>query len=125
MNPTIKFYYSRPVVKATITKNPIINKTVISNIRQGKRYTIAVVYDNDAHVIRFGLAVCSPLDNFCKSIGKDIATKRAMNDPFYIIYNFSGVRNNYHTEVRQIVTDTEYTLMKKDNPGIFNKDMIL
>ena len=125
MNQTIKFYYSMPITKATIIRNPIINKSVISNIRQGNRYTIAVLYDYDNKEIRFGLATCLPVDNFCKATGRTLAYTNALSHPFYIISHFSGYRKDYQQEVMNIITDKEFKLMKKDNPGIFNQNMII
>lgn len=120
MSKVVKYYYSSPVVKATIAINPILNKTVISKVRQSKRYTMAAVYDDEAKTIKFGLAICQPVDNFCKAIGRLVAEKRAETNPFHVIEDFNGIRNDYADEVIRIMTEKEIELMKRDNPNLFN-----
>lgn len=120
MSKVVKYYYSSPVIKATISTNPILNKTVISKVHQGKRYTIAAVYDDEDKTIKFGLATCQPVDNFCKAVGREIAEKNAIEKPFYTIEDFNGRRNDYADKVMQIMTETESKLVKRDNPNLFN-----
>lgn len=122
MSKVVKYYYSSPVVKASIAINPILNKTVISKIHQGKRYTMAAVYDDETHTIKFGLAVCQPVDNFCKAIGRLVAERKANTSPFYVINDFNGRRNDYADEVMKIMTSKEIELMKRDNPNLFNSE---
>lgn len=125
MSKVVKYYYSRPIYKATITMNPIVDKTVISNVRQSKRYTIAVVYDDEDRTIKFGLATCLPSDNFCKAIGRDIAQNNAIKNPFHTIIDFSGRRNKYADKVMDIVKKMELKLLKRDNPNLFNPDCFI
>lgn len=120
MSKVVKYYYSTPVIKGTITVNPILDKTVVNNIQQERRYTIAVVFDDKDATIKFGLATCQPIDNFCKATGRKIAEKNALENPFHIIYNFSGARNKYADEVMHIMTSTEYKLLKRSCPHLFN-----
>lgn len=125
MSKVVKYYYSRPVYKATIAMNPIVDKTVISNVRQGKRYTIAVVYDDENKIIKFGLATCLPVDNFCKATGREIAERNAIEKPFHTITDFSGRRNDYADEVMDIIKETELKLLKRNNPNLFNPDCFI
>lgn len=125
MSKVVKYYYSSPVVKATIAINPILNKTVISKVRQSKRYTMAAVYDDEAKTIKFGLAICQEIDNFCKATGRSIAEHRAETNPFYVIKDFNGIRNDYADEVMRIMTEKEIELMKRDNPNLFNAECFI
>lgn len=125
MSKVVKYYYSSPVVKATIAINPILNKTVISKVRQSKRYTMAAVYDDEAKTIKFGLAICQEIDNFCKATGRSIAEHRAETNPFYVIEDFNGIRNDYADEVMRIMTEKEIELMKRDNPNLFNAECFI
>lgn len=125
MNRVIKYYYSTPVYFADLANNPIAEKTVVSHIRQGKRYTMAMIYDDDSQTISFGLATCMPSDNFCKKVGREIAERNAIEKPFHVIKNFSGRRNDYADEAIQICLDKERTLHKKDYPWIFNEECFI
>lgn len=125
MSKVVKYYYSSPVMKGTITINPILNKTVINQVRQGKRYTIAAVFDDEDKTIKFGLATCLPIDNFCKATGRVIAEKNAIEKPFHVINDFNGYRNDYADEVMEIMITKESKLLKKDNPGIFNPEYFI
>lgn len=120
MSKVVKYYYTSPILKATISINPILNKTVISNPKQGKRYTIAAIFDDEEKTIKFGLATCQPIDNFCKATGRQIAVHNANNRPFHIIENFTGRRNDFADEVMKVMADKEVKLLKHDNPNLFN-----
>lgn len=122
MSKVVKYYYSSPVIKATITINPILNKTVIGKVYQGRRYTIAAVFNDEDNTIKFGLATCQPTDNFCKATGRQIAEKNAIEKPFHIIENFTGCRNDYADEVMRIMTEKEFKLLKRGNPNLFNPE---
>lgn len=125
MSKVVKYYYSSPVHKATISINPILNKTVISNVCQGRRYTIAAVFDDEDRTIKFGLATCLPPDNFCKTTGRKIAERNAIEKPFHVIENFTGRRNDYANEVMRIMTETEVKLLKRGNPNLFNPEYFI
>lgn len=122
MSKVVKYYYSSPVIKATISINPILNKTVIGKVYQGKRYTIAAVFNDEDKTIKFGLATCQPVDNFCKAVGREIAERNAIEKPFYIIEDFNGRRNDYADKVMQVMTEKEFKLIKRDNPNLFNPE---
>ena len=125
MNHVVKYYYSKPLYIGNIMNNPTNDDTSIFNIRNGKRYTIAAVYDDDDHTIKFGLAICMPKDNFNKKVGREIAYNRAITKPFHVINDFDGIRNHYADEVMKFMITTEKTLLKKEYPQIFNSDYIV
>ena len=125
MSIVVKYFYSSPVIKGTIAVNPILNKTVISNVHQSKRYTIAAVFDDENNTIKFGLATCQPVDNFCKATGRQIAERNAIEKPFYVIENFNGRRNDYADEVMEIMLEKESKLLKRDNPNLFNPEYFI
>lgn len=125
MSKVIKYYYSTPVHFADLANNPLNDKTVVSHIRQSKRFTMAMIYDDESATIRFGLATCMPIDNFDKRIGREIAEKNAINNPFHIIKNFSGRRNDYADMAMDICLAKETELLKKDYPWIFNENNYL
>lgn len=125
MSRVTKYYYSSPILKATAFFNPIVNKYGITKESQGKRYTMAAVYDDEDKTIKFGLAICQPVDNFCKAIGRKIAEQNALNHPFHIIKEFSGRRNDYADDVMNIMINMERKLAKKDNPNTFNPEFFI
>jgi hypothetical protein len=120
MSKVVKYYYSRPIVEGTICVNHFNDKVVVFNPRNRRRYTIAAIYDDDAKTIKFGLAICQPVDNFCKATGRAIAEKNAQEKPFHVIEGFNGRRNDYADEVMTIMIRKEQKLLKKDNPNLFN-----
>jgi hypothetical protein len=122
MSRVVKYYYSSPVYLADLANNPLMDKTVVSHIRQAKRFTMAMVYDDDSQTIKFGLSICMPNDNFNKKIGREIAERIAESCPFHIITNFSARRNDYADQAIQICVDKETALLKKDYPWIFNEE---
>lgn len=122
MSRVVKYYYSSPVYLADLANNPLMDKAVVSHIRQAKRFTMAIVYDDDSQTIKFGLSICMPNDNFNKKIGREIAERNAESCPFHIITNFSGRRNDYADQAIQICIDKETALLKKDYPWIFNEE---
>ena len=68
MSRVVKYYYSSPVYLADLANNPFMEKAVVSHIRKAKRFTMAMVYDDDSQTIKFGLSICMPNDNFNKKI---------------------------------------------------------
>lgn len=125
MSKVVKYYYSSPVIKATIAVNPILSKTVIGKPYQSKRYTIAAVFNDESCTIKFGLATCQPVDNFCKKTGRKIAEENAEEKPFHVIENFSGRRNDYADEVMKVMLEKEHKLLKRDNPNLFNPEYFI
>lgn len=118
----IKYYYSKPIEFFTCVHNSVLEKVIVGKRVLGKRYTFAAFYDDDSKSIKFGKSVCSPNDNFCKKTGREIAAMNAKNNPFYVIENFNGIRNDYADEVMEIFIETEKELLKKEYPFMFNQE---
>lgn len=121
----VKYYYSKPVYIGTYIVDTFDLKTTFTNQKQGRRYTIAAIYDDDNHVIKFGLAVCQPVDNFCKKVGRKIAYKNAIENPFHVINNFSGRRNDFADEVINTMIQKEKELRYREFPQLFNNPVTL
>ena len=68
------------------------------------------------------LLVCQPVDNFNKAIGRKIAERNALENPFHVIENFGGRRNDYADEVMSIMIEKEKNLLKRHNPKLFNSN---
>lgn len=91
---TVKYYYSAPV---HIRRIPVLTDDegkvlfvydrVEPSVKRVPRITVASVYDPVANKMTFGAAVCSPKDTFKKSVGREIAEKRARQFPEVTICN--------------------------------------
>lgn len=125
MSKVSKFYYTRQIDTAQVTVNPITEHAYMNSPKIAPRYTFVAVYDDEAKEIRFGMAKCSPIDNFCKKIGREIAENNAALRPFHIIKDFNGIRNNYADEVIEVMKRMEIKCLKKDTPWMFNSNNIL
>ena len=85
---TVKYYYSAPV---HIRHIPVLTDDegnvmfvydkVEPSVKRVPRITVASVYDPIENKMTFGAAVCSPKDTFKKSVGREIAEKRARQFP--------------------------------------------
>lgn len=120
MSKVAKFYYTRPLELVNCAFNPIFDEVFAGKVKVSTRYTFAAVYDDEAQQIRFGMAKCNVKDNFCKAVGREIASRNADDRPFYVINNFSGRRNDYADQVMQIMKDTEVKCLKREYPAFFN-----
>ena len=116
----VKYYYSKPIYVGTYIVNSYDCTTAFTNKHQGRRYTMAAIFDDVKHEIRIGLAICQPNDNFSKRIGREIAYKNALIKPFHIIVNFTGRRNDYAEEIRNIMITKERKLQYREFPQLFN-----
>lgn len=126
MSKVVKYFYTSPIYKLETAGCKHLNKMAAYNLRMGKRYTFAAIYDDESKTIKFGKACCQSVDNFCKKIGREIATANAESKPWHIIENFEGRRNDYADEVMRVMIDEEIKLLRKDNPQLFNpKNSIL
>ena len=84
----VKYYYSEPVHLRTINVltdaegNPIyIPDAKPIKVKALPRVTVAAVWNTKTNVMTFGSAICAPADTFKKSIGRDVALKRATEFP--------------------------------------------
>lgn len=78
----IRFYYSEPlhIVKETYVVNSeeqVVDLLTLDCIKNLPRFTVCSIYDQTAKTLCFGVARCSPKDNFVKKIGRDISLDRA------------------------------------------------
>ena len=116
----VKYYYSKPIYVGTYIVDSFDGKTALTNQRQGRRYTMAAIFDADNHVIKIGLAICQAADNFCKETGRQIAYKNAIEKPFHVIKNFSGRRNDYADEIMRIMIQKEDQMRYREFPALYN-----
>ena len=84
----VKYYYSEPVHLRTtyVITDAEGNPMYIPNCKPIKvknlpRITVAAIWDTKDDKMTFGSAICSPSDNFKKSIGREVALKRASDFP--------------------------------------------
>lgn len=88
----VKYYYSEPVHLRTMNVltdaegNPIyIPDAKPVKVKSLPRITVAAVWDTKTDKMTFGSAICAPADVFKKSIGRDVALKRANEFPEVIV----------------------------------------
>ena len=99
---TIKYYYSSAMCMGYYpcvfdSHGDVIHWGVTKTTKSKKlpRITVASVYDKDNNSMYFGVAICSPKDNFKKSEGRKIAYERAMNNPNVVVSNIK--KNQVHS----------------------------
>lgn len=87
-----RFYYSLPIVKATVVmvENSVFNvDDVLGYYNYTKtplpRITICSVLDKEKNTLSFGAAICSAKDRFVKKIGRELSYKRAMENPMLVL----------------------------------------
>ena len=84
-----KYYYSKPAyVKYMRTLLDgqgkvcyISEKFDYKKAKRIPRVCVASVWDKDTRIMQFGVAVCSPKDNYKKAIGRQLAYTRALAQP--------------------------------------------
>ena len=93
---TVKYYYSKIIRICYIPcltddHGDVLRLSEVNSAKSKKlpRVTVASVYDKDNNSMSFGIAVCSPKDNFKKSEGRKIAYDRALNSPKIVV---TGIR---------------------------------
>lgn len=84
----IKFYYSEPVHLRTMSVITDAEGTPLYipdskpiKVKNLPRITVAAIWDTKEDRMTFGSAICAPGDTFKKSIGREVATKRALDFP--------------------------------------------
>lgn len=110
---TVKYYYTRPLKLYT---GLVIGEECIPAVKakQGKRFTFAVVFDDESETIKFGMATCNENDNFSKKIGRELSLDRAKNKPIHVINGFKGIRNEFADEVMEFLVNLETKLILKN-----------
>lgn len=88
----IKYYYSNAVHLRTIQVvtdaegNPLFIPDVKPLAsKKLPRVTVASVWYPEERKMVFGSSICAPMDNFKKSVGRELALKRALEFPEIII----------------------------------------
>jgi len=84
----VKYYYSEPVhlrmlpvITGTQGDPLYIIETKTPVVKTLPRITVAAVLDDKEEVLTFGSAICAPGDTFKKSVGREVALKRAKGFP--------------------------------------------
>lgn len=110
---TVKYYYTRPIRLYT---GLVIGGECIParKVKQGKRFTFSVVFDDESETIKFGMATCNENDNFSKKIGRELSLNRAKNEPIHVITGFKGIRNEFADEIMEFLVDLETKLILKN-----------
>ena len=84
----IRFYYSpslqvRRIPVITNAEGEVLfvyerREATCENI---PRVTVASCYDSVTNTMKFGVAICSPEDQFCRKTGRELAKERALKSP--------------------------------------------
>ena len=81
-----RFYYGEQLSLSDLEilldkHNRIIGTGTISNRKSLPRVTVCGIWDTETNTMVFGAARCASKDSFEKSIGKELARKRANESP--------------------------------------------
>lgn len=100
----VKYYYTKPVFiyKGAFLRIDGSDEVSIPNqkFKEGKRMTMAAIWDDDTKEVRFGVAVCHESDKFVKKVGQKLAEQRARENPIMIVSYFSGQFKDFLNLVR-------------------------
>lgn len=117
----VRYYYSQPMCK--------VNVIVISNHRGDfdphkvigvsnssmkalPRLTICAILDTEKWEMSFGVARCNPSDNFCRTIGREVSFKNAIEKPVRIAVppkeNIGVWRTGICMEIEQEINHIDY-----------------
>ena len=104
MKETVKYYYTKPILffKGAFLQIDGYQKTAFppQKFKEGKRMTMAAIWNEDTGEVRFGISVCHEHDKFVKKIGQQLAEKQARENPIMIVSHFSGNFKDYLNLVR-------------------------
>lgn len=87
----VKFYFSKDFKLANMevflgTNNTVIaTGNIVSKLRRIPRITICSIFDPDKKTLTFGVSRCSAKDTFVKAIGRELAFKRTVTEPYKVI----------------------------------------
>lgn len=87
----IRYYFSSDLKTANMEVLLGTNNTVIAmgsfvgHIKRIPRVTICGIFDPDKKMLTFGVARCSAKDTFVRSIGRNLAYKRAITEPYKVV----------------------------------------
>lgn len=65
------------------------------------RITVAYSFDDEINVLRFGVAFCSPTDNFCKAKGRKIALERLASPDHDTYFMRTDL---YHVDIKELLS---------------------
>jgi hypothetical protein len=101
---TVKYYYSKPIFVFKGAFLRIDGEDEVSipkqKYKEGKRMTMAGIWNEDTGEVRFGLSICHESDKFVKKIGQKLAEKNARENPIMIVSHFSGNFKDYLNLIR-------------------------
>jgi len=101
---TVKYYYSKPIFVFKGAFLRIDGEDEVSipkqKYKEGKRMTMAGIWNEDTGEVRFGLSVCHESDKFVKKVGQKLAEKNARENPIMIVSHFSGNFKDYLNLIR-------------------------
>lgn len=88
---TVKFYFSNDFKVANMevllgTNNKIVaTGNIVGSFTRIPRVTICGIFDPTKKTLTFGAARCSAKDTFVKAIGRELAYKRTITEPYKVI----------------------------------------
>jgi hypothetical protein len=101
---TVKYYYSKPIFVFKGAFLRIDGEDEVSipkqKYKEGKRMTMAGIWNEDTGEVRFGLSICHESDKFVKKVGQKLAEKNARENPIMIVSHFSGNFKDYLNLIR-------------------------
>lgn len=87
----VKYYFSKDFKIANMevllgTNNTVVvTGNLVGRFTRIPRVTICGIFDPDKKTLTFGVARCSVKDTFVKAIGRDLAYKRAITEPYKVV----------------------------------------
>lgn len=116
MKETVKYYYTKPITFYSSSMFILdgVEQISMRKVKQeGKRMTLAGIWNEDTGEVRFGMSICHEKDKFKKKTGQQIAEKNARENPILIISHFSGDFKDYLNLVRHTGHMEERKFYKK------------
>lgn len=102
----VKYYYTKPIFifKGAFLRIDGGDEVSVpkQKYKEGKRMTMAAIWNDDTNEVRFGIAICHESDKFVKKIGQQLSEKCARENPIMIVSHFSGNFKDYLNLVRHI-----------------------
>lgn len=99
----VRNYYSTPITFAQVAFIPQMGGAAAIDPRsykQSERVTVSAIWNKKTAMVKFGSTVCSLQDRFERKVGREIAQKRAKNDPICEVPDIQT-----YEEFRQIVIE--------------------
>jgi hypothetical protein len=93
---TVHFCHLNAVVKVRNTQKDVWGEVPV----QPTRLTVAYSFDPEVQVLKFGVAFCSPSDNFAKAKGREIALERLLNPACDMYLMRTSL---YHVDIKKLL----------------------